>query len=98
MSYCVLQQAVLSAVLESAGLCVLCYSVLGRYQAPVSLLLLAALLLVPAFSSIFAVRDFRRQNRVRPRAVGFVVVSRRLVGFSCSSWRFVGLRGKGPCG
>ena len=68
-------KAVLFAGLESAGLCLMCYSVLGSYEAPVSLLLLAALLLVPAVSSLFAVNSCHRQGRVRYRSVILVGVS-----------------------
>ncbi|KAK7093696.1 chitin synthase chs-2-like [Littorina saxatilis] len=71
--------AVFSAALESAGLCLLCYSVLGRYQAPLSLLLLASLLLVPAINTIFIVKGMRNRGRLRARTFVFVVIGTLLL-------------------
>ncbi|KAL8601712.1 hypothetical protein ACOMHN_033888 [Nucella lapillus] len=66
--------AVFSSGAESLGLCVMCFSVLGRYQPPVSLLLLTLVLLIPAFNVLPLARAQRREGRVRPSTVVFVVV------------------------
>ncbi|XP_076451581.1 uncharacterized protein LOC143287463 isoform X2 [Babylonia areolata] len=53
-----------SAMAESVGLCLMCFSVLSRHPSPVSLLLLGTVLLVPACNVFPIVRAQRRRERV----------------------------------
>lgn len=57
-------QSVLNAALEAVGLCVMCYWVLGQYSPPLSLLLLAAPILLPSVDNLILTLTLRGKKLV----------------------------------
>lgn len=62
--------------MEAVGLCLMCYSVLGYYEAPVSLLLLATPLVLPSVDNLRLTFTLRRRQLVStlPVILSFVGV------------------------